>query len=219
MSNWFLDWFSGDESKDLFAEDTSVKIHFFDGLMEAREELYQQNFFNERREPEVGFRSDPAPLEPTPIAKQYLFFNTYEKGEDESGYQPLHDFYSIIYKPIALSLSSLALLGMGLVFAVRAVEVVCRLVTSLIPINDITETLPEQNEGLLELLAKTATSFASAAVLLAIFLPLDTLSAVTLFVTRSMATIYQNVSEGIKSMMPEKEEASVEEPQAPTPSF
>lgn len=168
-----------------------------------RSKAYKQNFFLPG---EGEYNIDETLLTPTPLEEQYNFLEPYS-----AALQPVHDLYSIIYKPVTLILFSLNVLRTSMVYGLEALASLFQSVISLIPLPALETELamPEREESSLDSGLKSIVLLLGSVYLLGVCLPLDAGSAVISIVSRSMITIGSAFADGLDYFKSDEESASM----------
>ncbi len=171
---------------------SSYISNFHEVTTDLRRNAYQANFFLPDNNNGVE-----RPFFPTSLNEQYLFLESYN-----SGYEGLHDLYSIIYKPVVITLLTCQLALQGVSSLCRGVSKLSFLPNSVIEKSDLNS---KDNES--ETKITTATEFLVrglgqllvAGYLGAVWLTVDTVSSALSLVCRTLATLLGAGSEYMAS--------------------
>jgi len=155
-----------------------------------RVEAYTANFFMPKAL-RSEYDADESPLWPTPFKEQNLFLEPYKHG-----FEMTHDLYSVIYKPLVLTLLACQSLVVSGVLAAQALAGCLAFVSNAIPspvLLDGDESIELDTHEALDKAQGAALQLLASIYILAVCLPVDTISSAVSFVSRSLTSVYSGV--------------------------
>jgi hypothetical protein len=180
-------------------DEDSLLGQFHNGVSELRSGLYQHNFFVNPQD-EGTLANEETLIAPTPLEMQYQLFTAYD-----SIYQPIHDLYSIIYKPLVLTYYALGITLQAGAFALQACSTIYSDLTRMLLCSaDIDLPTNDKDHNALTEMGHALACLASALYVSIVWLPVDTTCSALSFITRTLCSIIDSCAEFYQDLQDRK---------------